>query len=387
MDKKPGYILIVAMMMIALATTLVTSVVQRLFSYRQQARIMLDREKARTLALGGIHIALGQLALIIPQENNKDQEQATTASPVKTVKEEENPQEQTTETKQSPQKRWLIQVLPLVNNWQKFSFTEKQDQLDGELALYISSEQGKINLNYLLNASAQEQKTAATSTSGYAQSGTFALANNNAPGQEKKTLNKALNELLAPVLQDESFMQTIEEAKKQLGRDFEDVTELLKIKTIQQAFQDRSILGPDKNPSKKAPYITDLFTIYPSSGKINPWFISKSLGELLGFNYKAQDTQKIKELGSKFKPFVTWQSSWDETLKPFFGKSYASIPKEIASLFSPQFEATAFFVLSYATVGGITQKIGALLEKDAHPAVANASSQSALFKITKLYWL
>ena len=61
------------------------------------------------------------------------------------------------------------------------------------------------------------------------------------------------------------------------------------------------------------------------------------------------------------------------------------LEKGIAQLFSSEFEATAFSVVSYCTVGSITQKIYALIElSEPGPEV---SSKSMIFRVSKLYWL
>jgi hypothetical protein len=361
MHKKPGYILVLSLMLVSVAVALITSVVQRAVSYQRQARLVLDREKARTLALGSIQIALAQLSLVLPPENKPSNgPNQGYAKPV------ENPQ-QAEEVKQTPQQRWFGQLLPIVNAWQQFSLTQEKDGIDGTIQLHISCEQGKLGINQLLPMVEAPQKP----TNGYAQG-------------DKKPLHAAINELVAPAVGNGQFFTTVQQLKKQLGRSFEDPTELLKDKGMQTAFQGKIVLTPDKKPDRQTIYLTDLFTIYPGSGRINPWFISNSLGSLLGFTIK-DGPRDIKELVKNFKPFMQWQGVWDKLLMPFYGKSYASLPKEITTLFSLQFEATAFFVVSYVTVGGITQRLAALLERDTVPT--GLSPQSIIFKITKLYWL
>lgn len=383
-NKKPGYILILSLMLISVAIVLITSIVQQAISYQRQARLVLDREKARTLALGGIEIARAQLALVVPKEQkpNKTQDKPETKTPDKTKEED---------TKMPPQQRWFRQLMALVNTWQQFSFTQKTDGIEGAIQLHISSEQGKLAINQLLPL-LQPQPVAQAKPVQNQAPGTKPATPNQAASngaavktqETTKPLAGVLNELLAPAVGTGQFFTSIEQTKKQLGRSFEDPTELLHAKSAQSAFQDKIVLSPDKQANKQDVYLTDLFTIHSGSGRINPWFISSSFGNLLGFAQK-KGARSTKELVKNFKPFMQWHIAWDKLLMPIFGKSYASLPKEITALFSLQFEATAFFVISYGTVGGITQKVAALLEKDTVPE--ELSPQSAIFKITKLYWL
>ncbi|MBA3954417.1 hypothetical protein H0X48_03815 [Candidatus Dependentiae bacterium] len=389
MDKKSGYILILSLMLVSVAVTLITSVVQRAISYQRQARLVLDREKARTLALGGIEIARAQLALIIPKEQKNGPAQSAYAGSLPQSNQSSKPEDKTKEeeAKQPPQQRWFGQLVTLINAWQQFSLTDKADGIDGIVQLHISSEQGKLAINQLLPLMQPKPAAQNKPTPNGAPGAKPATPTNppNAQAQEtNKPLAVVLNELLAPAVGNGQFFASVEQLKKQLGRGFEDATELLQAKDMQTAFQEKITLMPGKKPDKQTVYLTDLFTIHSGSGRINPWFISNSFGSLLGFTQK-EGPRDTKEWVKNFKPFMQWQSVWDKLLMPTFGKSYASLPKEITALFSLQFEATAFFVLSYGTVGGITQKVAALLEKDTVPA--ELSPQSVIFKITKLYWL
>ena len=64
---------------------------------------------------------------------------------------------------------------------------------------------------------------------------------------------------------------------------------------------------------------------------------------------------------------MNWEQDWDSILSPIYGKKYAALGKEITELFANEFEATAFSVVSYCSVGSVTQKMYAVLELAGSP--------------------
>ena len=357
-DTKSGYVLLVTLMLIALGIGLISTIVQRALSYQRLMHVVVDREKARLLALGGIEIALSQVSFI--QEDKPEQENNKEA-----------------QEKLTPYQRWLMQLMPVINTWQQVTFSKDKDKLDGTLSLYISSEQGKFDLAKLLEAPSDTSDT----------------------GNNKSEKNKAqeqvrafVNELISKQASGIKLLDTAQQLQKQLGRSLEDATELVRDKTVQTAFQDKLFVQQDKQEKKDEKagvYLTDIFTTRSRSGKLNPWFISKSLSTLMEFGYKHMD----QELAKQLRPKMNWATDWDKIFKNIYGKPYQSLPQALRDILNTEFEATAFLVISSATVGTVTQKLAALLEKSdflSQPYTTQKAIPgpgSSVFAVTKLYWL
>jgi hypothetical protein len=94
--------------------------------------------------------------------------------------------------------------------------------------------------------------------------------------------------------------------------------------------------------------------------------------------FKRQPVKNVTEFIKKLSDQIDWQQEWDKILGPIYGKEYKAVPDQLKPLLSSQFEPTIFSVVSYATVGEVTQKMYAILQKD---RTANH------YIIKKLYWI
>ena len=81
---------------------------------------------------------------------------------------------------------------------------------------------------------------------------------------------------------------------------------------------------------------------------------------------------------------MDWSTDWDEILAPRYAKNFAAFDPTIQELFATAFEAKAFSVVSYCTVGKVTQRLYAVLEVTEPDN--DLSPKSVIFKVTKLYW-
>ena len=161
----------------------------------------------------------------------------------------------------------------------------------------------------------------------------------------------------------------------------EDPTELLRISYFAK-LKDR-LFTPLKKEHRGL-YIMDLFTFRPQAGEsVNPWLLTASAKTLLGIQEKAGGSNE--ELVKKIKPKMNWESDWDEVLAPRYAKNFAAFDPALQKVFAEAFEAKAFSMVSYCTVGSVTQRVYAVLEV-AEPD-KDLSPKSVIFKVTKLYWL
>ncbi len=341
MKSNNGYIFILTLMMIATATVIGTYIFIRGSFYVPYMHTMIQREKAKELALGGLQIAVSQLGYIKSEQTQKNQKEDQTAQA----------------------KKFLQTILPIINRWQNFPLKKNVDGIDGEIKICIVCEDGKINLNDIYDFAQHKFK-------GEKQS----------KGDWSKIMQqvfKSINGNLFPAL--EAFL------KKQKYK-LNDVTQLLTIKEF-KVFQNKIFYDPpEKSSQKSAIYLTDLFTVHSSGASIEPWLFSNAMLNVLKFkeaqfgdvtNRKKQVERWLKN----FKLSSNWNTDWDSTLKIMYGKE---LPKTIASVLNTTFDPKYFSVISYATVGKVTIRCIAIMER-----IKRASNGKTRYDVSlrKLYWL
>ncbi len=130
---KPGYIILLTLLVIAAIVAMLTTVVHQSFSFQRQARIAQDKARARMLALSSLEIAASQLSTVVVEEEKQEKD-----APKK------EDQEKKTQDVLEPVQKWLLKVLPFINHWQTIVVNE--DGLEGTIKLYLACEEGKFNL-------------------------------------------------------------------------------------------------------------------------------------------------------------------------------------------------------------------------------------------------
>ena len=317
-------------------------------------RTMIEREKAKSLALGGIDLAISILA---PSEEKKEEK---TATPNK------EPEE-----KIDQNIALLKKILPTLNHWQTYALTEATDGIDGEIKLCITCEDGKININQFYDVAKKK------------------FVGEGSIGFDGKKFCKSIFSLLKKWADGKDLFEVFEKFLKQRQYKLNDVTELLFIKEFQQSFKTTVFYeAPPLEETKKEQrpvYLTDIFTIWSAQQKINPWLLSDSIAALLGFKRaEPGDTAaREKEVDQVLKGLKTVQGDlktvWEKVLQKLYGKELKAVPNDITTALAQQFEAKTFGVLCDGTVGHITQKLFAIIERQDDPAVP--------YTVKKLYWL
>ena len=365
--NKPGYIVMLSLLIIAMAVALITAVVRETFVYQRQARAAHDRAKARLLALSSFELVLSQLSYIpSPKKESKEQQQEKYN---KTEKKEEKPQDK--------KALWYGNILSVINHWQALEIPAGSEGIEGSISYYISCEHGKVNLDQLLQEEKQKKQEEdaakeAESSQGKQQTPESAKANQNNPkngekgqrqGAGKQSEKNQFISFIDGLLKKEkevSIKEVLKQFEEQFHRGPEDATELLR---TQPFLRLKDALFVTRELSKKPLFAMDLFTTSEKAKKINPWVLSGSLKTLVGF--KDNPEVKIdKEFLNNIKPQMNWAVDWDKTLAPLYGKKFDTLDKALVEQFATEFEAQAFFVVSYCKVGTITQKMGALIEVD-----------------------
>ncbi len=353
--NREGYILILTFFFIAISVVLLSSVLKQSINFQKNAGLMLNKERARLLALSGIELALDQISFVAEPESEKsDNETSKKPAPKQDIK------------------KWLSKLFPIVNRWQVINLNMPQFSFTGSINFLIASEQGKIELNNFARILEKEVKQTAQTAKFISEEGkTEILSSQSMPS---KSFTSVINDLLNK----EAKVDLINalNKSKSLGM-LEDPTQLLKFKSF-ESLKDNIFLQLDSQSKKFSLSLTDLFTTSSGSGKLNPWFLSRSIAKILGLQIKQE--AKNSEAVNQFKPRMNWEQEWDKVLAPVYGKSFSAIPKEVSYMFAPEFEATAFSVVVYAKVGSITQRLYAIFERK------SSQDKNIAFKITRIFW-
>jgi len=362
--KQPGYVLVFSLMVIALLVVLATSMMNQSRVHVRYARTILDREKAKMLAWSGVQIAMSQLANM-GEEEKKDEK--------KRDQQKADPKEQAKQT--------LITLLPVLNNWQTFSLTPKKDGVRGEIKICLMCEEGKIDLNQLIDFEKSK------------------FVNEGSKEKDYKKVMKEVFEKIKKVLGGEDLLKSLEKYLKERKTRFYDPTELLSIEEF-KIFEDKifyepgSIVRDDRGQVKQTVYLNDIFTLWSFQRELNPWLLSNSLKVLLDLKIKKEDDaqlqdEALKKTLQKFELNLAFPKGWNDLLAPFYGKKFEQLPQEIRKTMTTKFEPSVFSVLSYGTVGGVTQKLFVVLErkKSSQTVSSGKSSTSFEFSAKKFYWL
>mgnify|MGYP000949842878 CR=1 FL=1 len=362
---RKGFIMITTLIVISLIVVLIGYLINRSSSYVPYIKTMIDHEKAKELALGGIQMAISQLAYadVVDEKNADDKDKKTPSQPQN--KQDQDAQLQQTQPPQKPQdkgsahaKQFLKTLLPILNTWQTFKLDPVKDGIEGEIKICIMSEDGKINLNELYDFSKH----------------TFVV----------KGLEEFLNKI-KKIGEGPSAFEGIRGNFKERDSRLRDVTELITIKAFEsfklRIFYDENAVT--KSGKEGAPlYLTDIFTIWSTQRGIDPWLISPSISAMLGLE-KEKDKKSFAESALKsFKVSYSWPADWNTIFAKLYKKDFASLPKDIQGLLRTSFGPETFSVLSYGKVGDITHRLFAIL---VHDTTDRQEKGPAKVHIKKLY--
>ncbi len=367
--KQPGYMLVFCLMMIGLVTAMVTSIVNRARVHAVTMSIMLEREKARALALSGLELAKSFLANPVETEKGEEKAEAAQAGKPGEPEKQKDPAQEG--------RNFLSVVLPNLARYQKFTVMEGGKPY-GTIKINMGCESGKINLNKIYDFSKH-----AFIGEGDKQLDIKPFIEQVCSAIEKSQDSKGLFEKLSSLLHDRKFP-------------LNDVTEVLTSKEFGVAFQNAVFLNPvddEKKPEKKegekeAPpllYLTDIFTVFSKDASIDPWLLSPSLKQILGLKQPTKEQEKvINESLQKFSLSATWATDWNQKLAPLYGKDFATLPPSFAAMLSTKFEPMVFSVVSYGSIKNISEKLYAIIERK-----KSSKKDGPLYEIVvkRLYWL
>ncbi len=359
-QNKPGYILALTLALMALFMFIATYVSNKGLIFSSFSKTMVDREKARQLAYGGIQLAMSQLA------TKESADAKASADKKKSEKTEESPKAPADAKSEgqgkakdgekkaeqpSDGKQLLKVLLPNLGRLQKYNLTQNIEGITATIGIMITSEEGKININRMYDF--EKHKFVGEPVPGGKQE-----------AKDENNMKKMLQELFAQINEQTGaeLFNEFEKFLKERKYPINDVTELLTIKGF-EVFKNNVFYDPTaKEPKKINLYLTDIFTVSSSKQSIEPWLIADSLGSLI----KLQRTQTpaVDELLKSFKDKSDWKNDWNKSLKNLYGVDFAGLAKFLPPLLNPVFDPKMFSVLSFATVGKVTVRLVALLERE-----------------------
>jgi hypothetical protein len=343
-----GFILVLTLIILSIMVIMVTQLFNRGRTHLYFTRTMIDREQAKLLALGGIQLAMSQLS--IPPEQEKE----SVGTEAKKEKKDNNVV-------------FLQKNLATLNLWQEFTLKEDIDGMNGIVKFCISSEDGKIDINQIFDFSSKK------------------FLNEGAANNDTKKALTALFASAKKFLDNKDLFEPFEKFLKQRQYKLRDVTELLTIEEFQNVFKDNVFYEPPTSTKKeqRPVYLTDIFTIWSGQPAMNPWLLSDSIRAL--FTLKRSEPSDIHDREKQTEQLLKNVKSvsgdlktvWEQSLEKLYAKEFKALPSDITVLFAKKFNAKTFSVLSYGTVGKITQKVLALIE----------TQDYVKFMVNKLYWL
>jgi len=349
--------MIFTLLAVGAAMVVATYIGHRGSYYLPFSKMILEREKAKMLALSGVQVAIAQLAQS-PEKKNNQKEQPQTDKSGAT---------QTTQ-KNNPERDFLLRILPTLNRWQDFELKEDIDGIDGKISICLMCEEGKINLNRIIDFKKNAFK--GTDKSGW------------------KIIMQEICKAIDRVAKTGDLFAAFEKIVKETQIPFNDATELITRKEFNH-FKDTLFYQPPTAKKQDTIYLTDIFTVWSSSDKLEPWLFSDSMNGLLGLpRVEVDDIKKRKEQAENwvknFKEKSNWQQDWQTILMPMYGKELRTLPKNIDSMLSTTFAPKYFSVLVHGKVSDVTQIVYAILERNKQAQGDNIEYEVI---IKKLYWL
>ena len=363
-----GYIMIFTLLVIAALMVIVTYVGYRGALYAPFSTMIVAREKAKLVTLGGIQVAIAQLAYVPPKKEQKAAAQQGEAEQKAEGKESSGADQEI--------KDLLTRLLPTLNRWQHFELSQATDGIDAVLDVCVMCEEGKINLNRIFSFKKEDFR-------GDKQTGW-------------KTIMPELFKVVEKFTKTTELFPAFEKIMKARTSKFNDASELITNKEFAY-FKDFLFYEPslsEKNVADKKQqrpiYLLDIFTVWSSSDTLDPWFFSDSINALLGLPQVTGGDIKVRQESienwlKNFKKSFDWKTDWNAVLQPVYGKELRTLPKNIDSMLSTTSDPRFFSVLVQGKVGDIMQKAYAILERIKRPSEGDTVVYDIVIK--KLYWL
>jgi hypothetical protein len=287
--KRHGYILVITITLLSLAVVIVTRLANDSVLNISYVVNSYKRLKAQQLAFSGID--LGRSIISLKEDDPKKIKQFT-------------------------------QILLNLNRWQKYEIKLNDDSgLKCNLQFYLSSEQGKCNINQCLQ-----------------------FAKNEKSQKLEPNIWTIIAEPLGKILTAQDLKSATEEWAANRTIPLNDTTDLLKLEKFAY-FNDKIVIN------EKMEYaLDDIFTISTNDAKIQPYLLSSSTAKLLKLkninDFTAEEWQElVKKAAEKFTENSSIEKNWDELFAPMFGKKISELPTNFIKVCSPKWDPLIFSII------------------------------------------
>ncbi|MFH1461646.1 MAG: hypothetical protein ABIF12_01745 [bacterium] len=365
LKNNKASILVFTLLILSILTILTQQLVRSVFIGYSFSSNQVAAQQARTLALGGVQLAISQLNI----EKNVDKKDIEEKSEDKKFKD------------------FLSLILPNINRWQHFDLKEELDGIDGQIKFCISCENGKININKAFDFKKNEFK------------------------ENYKNLFNGLE--IKGKLNSGEIEKRLTEFFKERKKPLDDISELINVSGLEKIsiFYDPPELSSDKKKNKQNSkiYLQDLFTTWSEKEELQLLFLSDSTLAVLGLRRPLADD--IITLKEKFKIFIksfskdwlkSWESNWNN-FTPIYGRDI-KILKLVEKNLAKEFVPTVYSVLSCGKVKNVEQKLLVVLQEvenekkeeeskkdSAKEKIVSAKQKEEKplkkFQIVRMYWL
>lgn len=356
MISKPssGYILVMVLIMTMTLTVIVSYLFNRGRMFVPFSTAMIEKEKAKILAISGIEIGKSMIGSLKNEKSEK-------------ISSKDFAQKKDPETEES--KQLLEQILPIINRQQTFELKESIDGIDGTVSICVMCEEGKIDINKIYDFENQQF-----------------VGEKNKEGNWKTTLQEIFKNIEKKTKEKKLFA-AFENYLKERKIPLNDVTQLLEIKEF-SFFKNQIFYQPEQS-EKNLLYLTDIFTIDAEKNSLEPWLFSDSINGILGLpRAQKNDSNKrktaVRDWLKLFSKSASWKTDWNMRLKPIYDKELQSLPEGIDSVLSKTFSPNRFSLLVLATVGSTTAHLYAIVERT---VTTQKEKRMCEVMTKKLYWL
>ena len=344
-DSLPGYILVLTLLIISVSVLLVTHIISKTITFTHFAHLVTNREQAKLLAESGIAIACAELNVI------------------------------STGTGQNKISTQLTAQLPYLNTWQTFTLKQEVDGIDGVCQIYITCEDGKIDINSLYNYQKKDWQRDETKPPSNPPAA-------NKVGYDGKKIMILLGDKLKKAFGEKNPVDILDQIFKNRKEPLEDLSAILSGKDMAKKkillYAEPSLGGEEKQPIA----LSDVFTIFTRKKNIQPLMLSPGIIQILGLKSPLRTKDALSFI-KKIKPIMKWETSWNDTISSWYGVEYGSIAPEMSELFSSKIEGKTFSVISYGTIGTFTQKLCVIIQQEE----SSPGQRQPRYVIKRWYWL
>jgi hypothetical protein len=349
---REGYILILAVGMIAIMSITAMRMITDWMSFQQIESVLFAREQAKQYAWSGIQIAMSQITEQLPKPEDKKISES--------------------ELIFKKQLFELRKVMTITSRWQTITFNDEHDGMAGSCTIYIACEQGKLNPFALAQMALSEKNAEQSQKKSLQQS-------NAAPSRSPvQVIRQELQRVLAQRgITVDVLGRLMSFFEKRNNESLDDVTELLTDEQL-KPLNEVLFLSPDRDWA-----LMDFFSIQHTSKVLQAWALSVSVAALDRLKAIGKPNEEdMKKIGDTVQQQRQAKETWDLVLQSLYHKQ---ISPEWYNLLNTRFEADIFSVISYGTYRDVMVKLYAIVQRIKVKKQDGTELDECVTK--KIYWI